>query len=360
MSSPTISGRVPNWLTGTYFAAVLAIAGIGSTLAAIDPTGWLHWPLYAALPAVLMLELSSVSLFARADYRRRLGERAVAYRVLGVAVGCLAISVNWFGHVTHSAIAAAFFAGFSALGLTTALLLSGDRRRDQLRADNRLPKPAQTYSLFDWLTHPALTVRARRLAADDPSLGRAGSIAMAQRRVAVAAQTRAIAALLHRKLAEGRDPLAADIAVATYDLNEIAQRLADSADYAGLTAILAADLTPARVAGADAIEGKPTPAVESTKTPPAAPLSGEIIPAQPLRRREATSAELALWARALKKEDPKRTNKDLAEIVGVHPKTIGTYLAAPTGEFPIVKSTGKPPADRPAPDVQMGFQPPQS
>ncbi|MFC6019981.1 hypothetical protein ACFP2T_27770 [Plantactinospora solaniradicis] len=43
------------------------------------------------------------------------------------------------------------------------------------------------------------------------------------------------------------DPTTADIAVQVYDLDEIAARLAATADYNGLTTLLAADLDPERI-----------------------------------------------------------------------------------------------------------------
>src|SRR5258707_143857 len=61
-------------------------------------------------------------------------------------------------------------------------------------------------------------------------------------------RTSAIAKVLHRKIRAAVDPTTADIAVAVYDLDEIAVRLADGADYDGLTALIAADLAPARLA----------------------------------------------------------------------------------------------------------------
>ena len=54
--------------------------------------------------------------------------------------------------------------------------------------------------------------------------------------------------MLHRKIRAAVDPLTADIALAVYDLDEIADRLADRADYDTLTALISADLAPARLA----------------------------------------------------------------------------------------------------------------
>jgi hypothetical protein len=54
--------------------------------------------------------------------------------------------------------------------------------------------------------------------------------------------------VLRGKVRAAVDPTMADIAVAVYDLDQIAMRLTAGADYAGLTALLAVDLTSARIA----------------------------------------------------------------------------------------------------------------
>lgn len=84
----------------------------------------------------------------------------------------------------------------------------------------------------------------------------------------------AISALLRRKLAAGRDPLAAQIAVTVYDLDEIARRLAASADYDGLTGLIGADLMPARLLAAD----PPASAIADTTGPAAVPLTAHVAP----------------------------------------------------------------------------------
>ncbi|MEU4643292.1 hypothetical protein [Micromonospora sp. NPDC023814] len=48
--------------------------------------------------------------------------------------------------------------------------------------------------------------------------------------------------MLHRKIRAAVDPTTADVAVQVYDLDEIAARLAATADHDGLTSLLAADL----------------------------------------------------------------------------------------------------------------------
>ncbi|MDG4795018.1 hypothetical protein [Micromonospora sp. WMMD1082] len=58
----------------------------------------------------------------------------------------------------------------------------------------------------------------------------------------------AIAKVLRRKIKAAVDPTTATIAEHVYDLNEIAARLAATADYDGLTQLIATDLAPTRIA----------------------------------------------------------------------------------------------------------------
>jgi hypothetical protein len=115
-----------------------------------------------------------------------------------------------------------------------------------------------------WLAHPLLTRRARALAKADPSLGLYDSLDAARAAVRRERRQAAIASVLHRKIkAVVKDKDTADIAVHVYDLDEIAARLAAGADYAGLTALIAADLEPARLAPT-----VPAPAVQPIELAP--------------------------------------------------------------------------------------------
>ncbi|MEU7868119.1 hypothetical protein AB0B76_15215, partial [Dactylosporangium sp. NPDC049140] len=88
-------------------------------------------------------------------------------------------------------------------------------------------------------------------------------------------RTSAIAKVLHRKIRAAVDPTTADIAVAVYDLDEIAVRLADGADYDGLTALIAADLAPARLA---AMTGSTPPPPAVAAPPPAVAPEPDLLP----------------------------------------------------------------------------------
>ena len=138
----------------------------------------------------------------------------------------------------------------SALGYLVWLTHSENTRRDRLRARGDLPPTTPAYELLGhWVRHPWLTHRARVLAKADPGLGLYGSIAAAYKQHQQQRRRRAIAAVLHRKIRAAVDNDTAAIAVAVYDLDQIAHQLAAAADYDALTALVAADLQPDRLTG---------------------------------------------------------------------------------------------------------------
>jgi hypothetical protein len=227
-----------------FYLVVLAIALTGAGQAA---TGWLGWWPPCAFAAVAAVELGGVALSVHADERRQLGERALPARLLSAAVATGAVLTNFFGHITHPG-RAWFFAGMSALGYTVWIIQSGARRRDQLRATGKLQHTPPAYGMLCWLTHPVTTTRARHIALANPTLGTVDSLTAAHTEHQIQRQRAAIATVLHRKLRATVDPATADLATAVYDLDEIAERLRASADYPGLTALVAADLAPSNLA----------------------------------------------------------------------------------------------------------------
>lgn len=273
-----VGGRVAEWSGRLFYTVVAGVALAGQTGAAVH---WLHWSTIAAVPAVGALELGGIALAARSDYRRRLGERAVAARALSTAVAVFAVVFNWLGHGSH--LQGGFFAGMSALGYAVWLINAGDRRRDQLRKDGKLAQVAPAYGLAQWLRHPWLTRRARALAVEFPALGLYGSLAKAAADLRTERRQAAITELLGRRLAEGRDPLAADIAVTVYDLDRIATALADRADYDRLTDLLAVDLDPVSM-----VEPPSDPVPVEAEQEPTGGATGDRRPARKRTNRPVT------------------------------------------------------------------------
>jgi hypothetical protein len=235
--------RHTSWMRQGFYVVVLLVALAGQVSGAVEA---LHIPIAAAVPAVGALELGGIVVLANADVRRRLGERAVASRVLSAAIAAGAVAFNWLAHANH--LLGGFFAGMSALGYLVWLMHTENQRRDRLRVKGDLPPTSPAYEMVGhWLRHPWLTQRAKGMAKADPRLGLYESLAAARAEVRRERRQAAISKVLHRKIRAAVDPKTADIAIAVYDLDEIATRLAGGADYDGLTALIAADLAPSRL-----------------------------------------------------------------------------------------------------------------
>ena len=279
------SVRRASWMRQGFYVVVLIVAMAGQVTGAVEA---LHIPLVAAIPAVAALELGGIVVLANADVRRRLGERAIASRVLSVAIAGWAVAFNWLAHSNH--LLGGFYAGMSALGYAVWLMHTENQRRDRLRAKGDLPPTTPAYEIWShWLRHPLLTMRAKSMAKEDPRLGLYTSIAAARAQIGRERRTAAIAKVLHRKIRAAVDPTTADIAVQVYDLDEIAGRLAQGADYDGLTALIAADLTPARLGIATA------PELETPETPePVQAIAIETTVALPAARKETSAARKGL------------------------------------------------------------------
>lgn len=249
-----------------FYVVVLLVALAGQVSGAVEA---LRIPLIWAIPAVGALELGGIVVLANADVRRRLGERAVASRLLSAIIAAWAVAFNWLAHSDH--LLGGFFAGMSALGYLVWLMHTENQRRDRLRAKGDLPPTTPAYELFGhWVRHPLLTMRAKSLAKAQPHLGLYDSLAEARSEVRRERRTSAISKVLHRKIRAAVDPTTADIAVAVYDLDEIATRLAAGADYDGLTALIAADLAPARLA-----PNLPLPSAHVQEDEPEPPIHAE-------------------------------------------------------------------------------------
>jgi hypothetical protein len=200
-----------------------------------------------------------------------------------------------------------------------------------------LPPTTPAYeAIGHWLRHPMLTVRARALAKADPRLGLYDSLAAARGEIRRERRQAAIAKVLHRKIRAAVDPRTADIAIAVYDLDEIAARLADRADYDGLTSLIAADLAPERLAP------------DGLSVPRKRPRERSIDKADDTRRavaapRRAASAAVEEVAGALASAVPQRT-----EPVGN-----GTLVTSSVPARPSARAT-LPPALRQHVERQLG------
>jgi hypothetical protein len=270
-----------------FYVVVLLVALAGQVSGAVQA---LHIPLLWAIPAVAGLELGGIVVLANADVRRRLGERAIASRLLSALIAAGAVAFNWLAHANH--LLGAFFSGMSALGYLVWLMHTENQRRDRLRATGDLPPTTPAYEVIEhWLRRPWLTLRAKALAKANPGLGLYGSLAAARDELRRERRQRAISTLLHRKIRAAVDPTTADIAVAVYDLDEIANRLAQCADYDTLTALINVDLAPARLAA---------PATPPSEPPLSVPLADDAADAPPSALRPLASTAAAVREQPLR------------------------------------------------------------
>ncbi|GAA2327619.1 hypothetical protein [Dactylosporangium salmoneum] len=326
-----------------FYVVVAGVALAGAGLAAAD---WLSWPWPLAFAAVGAVELGGAVISNHAGARMRLGERAAAARVLSAAVAAGAVSVNWLGHGEHRG-QAAFFAGMSALGYFVWLIDSSARRRDELRARGMLAAVPPAYGVARWLRHPAITREARALAVERPELGLYGSIAAARDARRREQRHAAIAVLLRRKLSQGKDQVAAELAIATYDLDEIAARLAAAADYDGLTDLLGAELTAAAVAGIPdtavdiRVDTAPVdePAVDNDATAP------DSAPA-PAETPKMGTDRARLVAQSMYRANPGISLDIIADTIGMSRRTVQRYTSEagrPVSGAPAIVATPRPP-----------------
>jgi len=323
-----VAGRGPLYLLGVFYVAMAGIALYGQSDGLM---AWLGVGRLVALAVALSVELLAAVLFAFADWRRTgMAERAVAARGLSVAVALGVALMNFYGHQGSVALSA-LYVGASLAGYAVWVLHTNARRRDALRAAGRLAAEAPPYGPWRWLRHPALTARARALAGADQSLGLHGSVEAARTQVADQRRHAALRAALRRKLAAGRDPISAELALCSYDLDRLARDLAGRMDYHRLLDLLAADLDPARLAATTV----PAAAGPTARVTVAADGDGEpgrrpaVARPRAARRTVTTGAGADTAARVARLRDkhPELSTVDIARRLGVTDRTVRRHLA---------------------------------
>lgn len=239
--------RLVHRLATAFYAAAATGAVIAQTMVAM---AHIPWSESIALPVRVLvsgagaatLELLAVVLAVMADYRMRLGERAVAVRVFSALVAIVATGVIVIGH-HHDLYLATALATLSAAAYLLALVHMAARRRDALRAAGMLAQVPPSYGLLRWIRRPVLTARAAELARVQ-GLGLRESLTQAELELRAERRRPAIAAAVESAIRSSHDdPRMAEIAVSTLDLDRIAAELAATADYAGWAARLAPAVT---------------------------------------------------------------------------------------------------------------------
>lgn len=231
--------RHTGYMRRLFYGAVLVVALYGSATGAVAA---FDLPWWIAVGGIFALELGGVTFLSHADVRRRLGEHAAAPRTLGAGIAGAAATFNLITHRDH--LLGGFFALMSVLGFLSWWLDVENKRRDRLRCHGLLPPPTPKYELWaHWAHHPVITGQGRRLAKAHPQLGLYGSLRAAHIVRRRAQRDTALTQALRARIRDAAGKDLTRVAVLTYDMDEVARRLQAAADYDGLTALLASELT---------------------------------------------------------------------------------------------------------------------
>jgi hypothetical protein len=292
------ANRINGYVRNAFYLVVLTTALVGQVTGLQERYPDLD--AWVALPPLAALELGGVVFMSNADIRRQMGESAIPSRIISAVFALGATAFNATAH--HDPLRAAFFAGMSLAGYAVYLINAGNKRRDRLRKMGQLEATTPAYGLWHWLRHPGLTRRARALAQANaaarlaegehptmPVLGRAASLASAREQVRKERRESALGRSVSRLIAAGAGKEMAAIAVDTYDMSEIAHRLADRADYDGLTTLLASRLTAEKLTGAPAQKAAHGDDLEAlmTAVAPTQPTRVEAVVSRPRRQVQA-------------------------------------------------------------------------
>lgn len=143
-----LGGRLLSRSFGAYYLSVAMVAAAGQVSAA---TYWSGWHLLGVIPLVAVLEFGGVVMAARADVRRRMGERAYAALAISTSVAGMAATINFTGHMAAGqTIAAWVFASLTVLGYVIWLVDTGYRRRDAMRAVGKMRAGRPAYG-WRWI-----------------------------------------------------------------------------------------------------------------------------------------------------------------------------------------------------------------
>jgi hypothetical protein len=319
----------PMHLLSAFYAAMAAIALYGQSDGLMV---WLRAPRLVALAGAFSVELLAAVLFAFADWRRtHRAEHAFAARLLSVAVALGVAAMNFYGHEGNTG-RCALFVGSSLAGYAVWVLHTNARRRDALRAEGKLAPASPSYGLWEWTCHPLMTRRARSIATGDPALGLHDSLHAARAEQAAERRRAAVTSAVRRKLAAGLDPVSAQLAIQSYDLDRIAADLAGRIEYGRLVDLLAADLHPDRLAtGSNHADRRTshrrpgTDAGSAGSDPDTAADTGSTSrrPHPRTPRRDTASAVARLRVR-----HPDMPAADIARRLGVTDRTVRRHLAA--------------------------------
>jgi hypothetical protein len=296
------------------------IAAIGSTAGQV----WVGittppWPPAIAwwvrgllvLPFAAVIDLGGVVTSAFADWRQRLGETAYGWRALSACTVSIAVAINLIGHHDNPYLAVVF-AGLGVFAYSIWLGHAGARRRDALRAAGKLADTAPDYGIAQKLREPAVTRCAETLAVQHGhDLHTSLTLARQQLREETrnAAVAKHVATLIR---AQHKDPVLADIAATTLDIDAVAAELTAQADVTGWARTIGANLTPPPPPAGQPAPAAPIPDAPGTDVVLAPPV--DVLKRIPTRQDDYDRWR-QLWAALL--ASPELTSSEFARRHGI-------------------------------------------
>lgn len=242
-------GRVAERAAWAFYAIAALGSSIGQIWVGIETPPWpdgIPWWLRAALvtPFAVVIDLGGVVTSGFADSRQRLGENAYGWRILSAASVTLAVGINVVGHVGTPYLAVVF-AGLGVFAYSVWLLHTSARRRDALRASGKMAATPPAYGLLQWRREPAVTQRAKALAAEF-GYGLHESLTEARTQLRAEQRRDALAGHIDKMIRARHDkePLLASIAATTTPVDEVAETLIAMIDTAGWARAIAAEIQP--------------------------------------------------------------------------------------------------------------------
>jgi hypothetical protein len=296
------------------------VAAIGSAIGQIwVGVSVLPWPdtfpflirVAIVTPFAVVIDFAGVVAAAFADWRQRKGEPARGWRAMSGGAATLAVVINLIGHA-HVIYLAVAFGSLGVFAYAIWVGHSAARRRDALRANGKLGPVPLDFGPVQRLREPAATALAVQLGQEHGyDLFTALPAAREQLRVQArrTALSTHVAALLR---AQQSDPILADIAVTTMDIDALAAALTEQADIAGWAAAIGANLrppAPTTTAGPHPAQG-PAPTPELIDDP-----TDVALPADVMRRIPTRLAEYQQWRDwwADLQTEPEISNADFAD-----------------------------------------------
>jgi hypothetical protein len=299
MTTTTLSAAAGQRVTERAAWLFYTVAALGSTIgqiwvaATVPPwPATTPWWLRAllALPFAVVIDLGGVVTAAFGDARRRLAESASGWRLLSAGSVTLGVTINVLGH-RHTPYLAAAFGGLGVFAYTVWLLHSAARRRDALRAAGKLTDTSPDFGVFQWLREPDVTRRARNLALQHGPIQQ--SLALARQQLREERRTEALVDYVETLIkARHDDPVVAEIAVTTLDIDAVAAALTAQADVDGWAGAIGVDLVPPTVETAISTTSPATLDLESDAGPDLAELPKDV-----LRRVPVQQADYDQWRR---------------------------------------------------------------